>query len=125
MICINSSFKDNTFLHDTPLESASLYRDYTPRKPNKRIIIKPVGENNSLRPLTLCNCCRKLLSLIKLRRIEDKVDAHGYTGPWQAAYKKKKSCGDLVWYRMLISLVKETEWSFHNFLLNLGIMFTF
>ena len=50
-----------------------------------------------------------------------------YVKPWKFLLfnKKKKSCGDLVWYRMLISLVKETEWSFHNFLLNLGIMFTF
>ena len=51
-------------------------------KPNK-----PVGEFNSLRPLTLCNLMRKLLSLMTLKRIEDKVD--NYTGPWQAAYKKK------------------------------------
>ena len=79
----------DNMLHYTELE-----------KPNK-----PVGEKNSLRRLTLCNRCRKLLSLITLRRIEDKVDA--YTGPWQAAYKKKRSCGDWVWcHRMLISLVK-------------------
>ena len=86
-------------------------------KPNK-----PVGEKKSLRPLTLYNCCRKLLSLITLRRIEDKVDA--YTGPWQAAYKKKRSCGDLVWcHRMLISLVKETEWSFHKMGLDMSSAF--
>lgn len=100
---INTSFEENKFLDAVgecfivPLV-----------KPNK-----PVGEFSSLRPLTLCNLMRKLLSLMTLKRIEEKVD--NYTGPWQAAYKKKRSCGDIVWcHRMLISLVKEREWEFHK-----------
>ncbi|XP_063682576.1 uncharacterized protein LOC134817369 [Bolinopsis microptera] len=109
---INTCFEENLFLDAvgecfiTPLQ-----------KPGKT-----PGELKSLRPLTLCNCARKLLSLITLRRIEAKVDA--YTGPWQAAYKQKRSCGDLVWcHRMLISIVKEREWSFHKMGLDMSSAF--
>ena len=79
---INTCFEENLFLDAvgecfiTPLQRPG----------------KTPSELKSLRPLTLCNCARKLLSLITLRRIEAKVDA--YTGPWQAAYKQKRSCGD-------------------------------
>jgi len=73
---------------------------------------KPRGPVKSIRPLTLLNISRKILSLIVLNRIESTVDH--FTGPFQAAYKAGRSCADLVWAQnMLISVVmrKEFEWS--------------
>ena len=66
----------------------------------------------SIRPLTLLNVSRKILSLIVLNRIERAVD--NFTGPFQAAYKAGRSCADLVWAQsMLISVVmkKKFEWN--------------
>jgi hypothetical protein len=37
---------------------------------------KAPGDDKSLRPLTLGNGARKLLSIITLKRIEDKVDSY-------------------------------------------------
>ena len=83
---------------------------------------KPPGEEKSLRPLTLCNGARKLLSLITLKRIESKIDQ--YTGPWQAAYKRGRSCSDLVWsQRILTSLVMKKNWSFHKMGLDMSSAF--
>jgi hypothetical protein len=83
---------------------------------------KAPDDEKSLRPLTLCNGTRKLLSLITLKRIEDKVDA--YTGSWQCAFKKNRSCGDLVWcQRMLTSVVMEKKWSFHKLGLDMSSAF--
>ena len=100
---MNNCFETNTFIDSigmgiiTPLQ-----------KPGK-----PKGPLKSLRPLTLSNGVRKLLSLITLHRIEDKIDL--YTGPWQAGYKHGRSCGDLVWaQRMLISVVLNRHWEFHK-----------
>ena len=74
---------------------------------------KPKGPLKSLRPLTLSNGVRKLLSLITLHRIGYKIDS--YTGPWQAAYKHGRSCCDLVWcQRMLTSVVQNRHWEFYK-----------
>jgi hypothetical protein len=109
---INRCFTEHIFLNSvgecyiTPLQ-----------KPNK-----PPGDVKGLRPLTLCNGTRKLLSLITLRRIEGKVNQ--YTGPWQCAYKPKRSCADLVWcQRMLVSIVLEKKWSFHKMGLDMSSAF--
>ena len=100
---INSCFENSEYIEElgqgiiTPLQ-----------KPGK-----PKGPISSLRPLTLSNGVRKLLSLITLHRIEDKIDA--YTGPWQAGYKHGRSCSDLVWcQRMLISIVINRHWQYHK-----------
>ena len=83
---------------------------------------KPPGQEKSLRPLTLCNGARKLLSLITLKRIEYKIDQ--YTGPWQAAYKTGRSCSDLVWcQRILTSLVMKKQWSFYKMGLDMSSAF--
>ena len=83
---------------------------------------KPPGNEKSLRPLTLCNSARKLLSVITLKRTELKIDR--YTGPWQAAYKRGRSCADLVWcQRLLTSLVLEKKWSFHKMGLDMSSAF--
>ena len=98
---INKSFETNTYIDSigqatiTPLQ-----------KPGK-----PKGPLKSLRPLTLSNGVRKVLSLVTLFRIGHKIDR--YTGPWQAAYKRGRSCNDLVWcQRMLVSVVQNRHWEF-------------
>ncbi|KAL5247848.1 hypothetical protein ACHWQZ_G019665 [Mnemiopsis leidyi] len=109
---VNKSFEENKFIDAvgecfiTPLA-----------KPGK-----PPGEEKSLRPLTLCNGARKLLSLITLKRIESKIDL--YTGPWQAAYKRGRSCSDLVWSQIILtSLVMKKQWSFHKMGLDMSSAF--
>lgn len=77
-------------------------------KPNK-----PSGPVTSLRPLCLSNGARKILSMIVLKRIEEKVDI--FTGSTQAGYKCGRSCGDLVWAeRMLISVVTRKHFEYHK-----------
>ena len=87
------------------------------QKPNK-----PKGPIKNIRPLTLSNAARKILSLLTLRRIQKQVD--NYTGPWQAAYKQGRSCGDLVWcQRMLTAVVMEKNWSFHKMGIDMSAAF--
>ena len=63
------------------------------------------------KPLTLSNAIRKVISLVTFKRIEDIVD--NYTGPFQSAYKKGRSCADIVWaQRILTSVVMEKNWEF-------------
>ena len=72
---------------------------------------KPKGPVKSIRPLMLLNGARKILSLIAHDRICDKLDR--YTGATQAAYKRGRSCADLIWtQRMLVSVVKNHHWEF-------------
>ncbi|KAL5249834.1 hypothetical protein ACHWQZ_G018605 [Mnemiopsis leidyi] len=72
---------------------------------------KPKGPLTSLRPLTLLNGSRKMLTQIALKRIESRIE--DYTMPWQSANKRGRSCSDIVWtQRMLISVVMRKEWTF-------------
>ncbi len=100
---INRSFETNSYLD--PIGQANI----TPlQKPNK-----PIGPVNNLRPLTLSNAARKILSMATLKRIEKKVDT--FTGPWQCAYKRGRSCADIVWcQRMLLSVVQRKRWEYHR-----------
>ena len=100
---INDSFSSNTYIKSigqgiiTPLQ-----------KPDK-----PKGPLPSLRPLTLLNGSRKMLTIITLNRIEQRID--DYTMSWQCAYKRGRSCADIVWaQRMLISVVTRKEWTFNK-----------
>lgn len=100
---INESFNTNTYIQSigkgiiTPLQ-----------KPGK-----PKGPLSSLRPLTLLNGSRKMLTQITLKRIEDKID--NYTMEWQSAYKRGRSCSDIVWaQRILISVVMRKQWTFNK-----------
>ena len=109
---INSCFETNTHLRAvgeaviTPLQ-----------KPKK-----PKGPLKNIRPLTLSNSARKILSLITLRRIQHQVDQ--YTGPWQAAYKQGRSCSDLVWcQRMLVATVLNKPFSFHKMGIDMSAAF--
>ena len=100
---INRSFESNSFLD--PIGQANI----TPLQKPK----KPIGPLKNLRPLTLSNAVRKILSMATLKRIEKKVDA--FTGPWQCAYKTGRSCADIVWcQRMLLSVVQRKKWEYHR-----------
>ena len=100
---INRSFETNSFLD--PIGQANI----TPLQKPK----KPIGPLKNLRPLTLSNAVRKILSMATLKRIERKVDA--FTGPWQCAYKTGRSCADIVWcQRMLLSVVQRKKWEYHR-----------
>ena len=74
---------------------------------------KPKGPLTSLRPLTLLNGSRKMLTLITLKRIEQRID--DYTMAWQCGYKHGRSCADIVWaQRMMISVVMRKNWTFNK-----------
>jgi hypothetical protein len=110
--CLNSAFETNTSIKSigkgniTPLQ-----------KPKK-----PLGPVANIRPLTLSNCSRKLLSMITLKRIQTKLD--DYTGSTQCAYKRGRSCGDIIWsQRMLISVVLRKEWSYHRMSIDMSSAF--
>ena len=100
---INRSFETNSYLD--PIGQANI----TPlQKPNK-----PIGPVKNLRPLTLSNSVRKILSMATLKRIEAKVNA--FTGPWQCAYKQGRSCADIVWcQRVMLSVVQRKRWEYHR-----------
>ena len=81
---VNRSFETNCFL--APIGQATI----APLQKRK----KPIGPLKNLRPLTLSNSARKILSMATLKRIESKVN--NFTGPWQCAYKQARSCADIV-----------------------------
>ena len=63
---------------------------------------KPKGPMSSLRPIVLLTCLRKILSLITLYRIRDKVEV--FISPSQAAYRKGRATTDIVWaHRWIIA----------------------
>ncbi|KAL6469074.1 hypothetical protein MHYP_G00225980 [Metynnis hypsauchen] len=77
-------------------------------KPNK-----PPGPPANLRPIVLLNSIRKILSIIALHRIRDKVDR--FTGPNQSGFKRGRSCADIVWaQRMLVSVVMMRKWNLYK-----------
>ncbi|XP_078682189.1 uncharacterized protein LOC144916740 [Branchiostoma floridae x Branchiostoma belcheri] len=74
---------------------------------------KPPGPPANLRPITLLNSIRKILSTVALHRIRDKID--NFTGPYQSGFKRGRSCADIVWaQRMLVSVVMSKHWDFHK-----------
>ena len=59
------------------------------------------------------NGSRKILTLVTLKRVEQKIDE--YTMAWQCGYKHGRSCADLVWaQRMMISVMARRKWTFHK-----------
>ena len=64
-------------------------------KPNKE-----KGPIKNLRPINLLNCGRKVFSLITLNRIQPKVE--NFLSSSQAAYRPKRSTGDIVWAHKFI-----------------------
>ena len=79
-----------------------------------KALLKPTkakGPIANLRPITLLNGVRKLLSLVVLNRIKPKVNE--YTGHEQAAYKEGRSTSDIVWtQRMMNSMVMTKKWRY-------------
>ena len=74
---------------------------------------KPVGPLMNLRPLNLLNGIRKILSVLALSRIQDRVNQ--YTGPWQCGYKTGHGCADIVWsQQMLISVMLRKHCQFYK-----------
>ena len=83
---------------------------------------KPLGPLKNIRPLTLSNTTRKLLSVITLKRIQTKIDS--YTGASQSGYKRGRSCGDIVWsQRMLNSVLMRKKWEYYKMGLDMSSAF--
>ena len=60
--------------------------------------------------------------MITLKRIQSKFD--DYTGPTQYAYKRGRSCGNIIWsQKMLISVVLKKEWSYHRMSIDMSSAF--
>ncbi len=56
---------------------------------------KPIGPTSSLRPLTLLNAIRKILSLIALTRTSNKVN--NYLSQSQSGFRVGRSTADVVY----------------------------
>ena len=77
---------------------------------------KPAGPLANLRPIVLLSLLRKVLSLIVLRRIRDKVD--NYLSASQAGFRRGRSTADIIWaYRWLAA--KATR--YHKWIFILGL----
>ena len=55
---------------------------------------KPIGPLKNLRPINLLNVIRKILSVITLTRIKDKINL--YISPSQSAYRNNRSTTDII-----------------------------
>ena len=103
LLCINMMFEQHTVLES--LGRGTLIALQKPRK--------PLGPLSSLRPIVLLNCTRKVISLVALHRIQEKVNT--FTGASQGGFKQGHSCADLVWAQcMLIATVQRRQWDFHK-----------
>ena len=60
--------------------------------------------------------------MITLKRIQAKLD--NYTGSTQSAYKRGRSCGDIIFsQRMLISVILRKQWSYHRMSIDMSSAF--
>ena len=67
---------------------------------------KPKVPVTNLRPITLLNISRKILSRMTTLRIEPKINQ--YLSPSQSAYRRGRSTTDVIWaYRWIIAKVQE------------------
>ena len=72
----------------------------------------PVGPLTSLRPVTLLQTLRKVLSLIVLERIRDPVE--NFVPPSQSAFRRYRSTADVVWCkRWLTSIIERKKKEIH------------
>ncbi|GFS07152.1 endonuclease-reverse transcriptase [Elysia marginata] len=72
---------------------------------------KPTGPPANLRPIVLLPVARKILSLITLNRIKEKVES--YLSPSQAGFRQNRSTADIVWsHKWLISKVQKIKEEF-------------
>ena len=56
---------------------------------------KPKGQLTSLRPITLLNSIRKILSNITMNRIHNKTEE--YIGSYKSGFRNRRSTTDIVW----------------------------
>ena len=56
---------------------------------------KPKGFTNNLRPITLLNIIRKVLSNIALARIRPKIEK--FVSPGQSGFRQGRGTADVVW----------------------------
>ena len=69
---------------------------------------KPKGATKNLRPITLLDSIRKIISKMLLNRIEKPIE--NYLAPNQSANRKKRSTTDIVWaHRWIAAKVQEQE----------------
>ena len=74
---------------------------------------KPLCPLSSVHPIVLLNCTRKVISLVALHHIQEKVNT--FTGASQGGFKQGRSCADLVWAQhMLIATAECCQWDFHK-----------
>ena len=67
---------------------------------------KPKGPVKNLRPITLLNIIRKILSRMTTKRIEPKINQ--YLSESQSAYRRGRSTTDIVWaYRWILAKAQE------------------
>ncbi|XP_078682194.1 uncharacterized protein LOC144916745 [Branchiostoma floridae x Branchiostoma belcheri] len=103
-----TSILNYAFEHRHPIEAIGEGTLIALPKPKK-----PPGPPANLRPITLLNSIRKILSTVALHRIRDKID--NFTGPYQSGFKRGRCCADIVWaQRMLVSVVMSKHWDFHK-----------
>ena len=96
------------FDQHTALESLGIGTLIVRQKPKK-----PLGPPSSLRTIVLLNSTRKVISLVALHHIQEKVNT--FTGASQGGFKQGRSSADLVWaQRTLIATVQCRQWDFHK-----------
>ena len=67
---------------------------------------KTQGPTKNLRPITLLEVIRKILSKIFMNRVEEKIN--NYISPSQSAYRKNRSTTDIIWaHRWIIAKAQE------------------
>ena len=72
---------------------------------------KPAGPTANLRPIVLLPASRKILSLVTLNRIKDKIET--YLSPSQAGFRRDRSTSDIVWtHRWLVSHIENVKEEF-------------
>ena len=65
---------------------------------------------------------RKMLSLITLNRIEEKIDE--YTEPFQHCFKSGESCADIVWTQQILTpMVLRKKWTYHKMSIDMSRAF--
>jgi hypothetical protein len=85
---------------------------------------KPKGPEKSLRPITVLNTIRKILSTIALRRAEG-AGVNNYIPQTQHAFRKGKSTADVVFAHRILSNVVENAkyWKYYTLSIDMSAAF--
>jgi hypothetical protein len=85
---------------------------------------KPKGPGKSLRPITVLNTIRKILSTIALRRAEA-AGINEYVPQTQHAFRKGKSTADVVFAHRILSNIVENaqEWTYYTLSIDMSAAF--